>query len=475
MKKFSIFVLLVSILLTGSTTYANSGPTFWEGYPSSEILVIDEDSPISVEKEELLFDFTNEEVKDLGGYNLASLVTASYTMNNTSKKHQRVQMAFPLISRIRDFDPKHIQIEVDGESIPYQVFIGDLVNQGPNKDGDSKKWDFSAIVNSISSSPYIPKNYKLDDMGRLYTYDISPPGDEEIFIRISYSYDKNKTKVICKGFNGYHFSEDNGTINESLTTWVRENESFEVFVLGQDIDLKITAYNDVEKVEETNAYSLDIKTEELAIGDYLSKEIEVYSNDITYMDYIADNQISNQIIKLIDRLMEDRVINLELSEIFSLDESDRFFVLIYDVEFDPQAIREVGVSYISRGTMDRVKTSNPTHTFDYILNPAANWASFKDLNIEVRVPSDYPYIIDSSLDFARKEDGTYQASFASLPEEDLYFTLYHKESLSLLDKIKGTLRNGQDAFKGIIPFGVGLLVGFLVRRNYKKKKSGKTK
>ncbi len=475
MKRFTIFVLLVSILLTGSTTYANSGPTFWEGYPSSEILVIDEDSPISVEKEELLFDFTNEEVKDLGGYNLASLVTASYTMNNTSVRHQSVQMAFPLISRIRDFNPNHIKIEVDGESIPYQVFIGDLVNQGSKKDGDSNEWDFSAIVNSISSSPYIPQNYKLDDMGMLYTYSIGPSGDEEINIEFSYHYDKNKTKVISKGFNGYQFSEDNGIVNKSLTTWVRENEPLEIFVLGQDIDLKITAYTNGEKTEETDDYSLDTNTKELAIGDYLSKEIEAYSNDIAYKDYIADNQISNQIIKLIDRLVEDRQINLELSEIFSLDESDRFFVLIYDVEFDPQAIREVGVSYISRGTMDRVKTSNPTHTFDYILNPAANWASFKDLNIEVRVPSDYPYIIDSSLDFARKEDGTYQASFASLPEEDLYFTLYHKESLSLLDKIKGTLRNGQDAFKGIVPFGVGLLVGFLVRRNYKKKKSGKTK
>src|SRR5690554_1557020 len=185
MKRFTIFVLLVSILLTGSVTYANSGPTFWEGYPSSEILVIDEDSPISVEKEELLFDFTNEEVKDLGGYNLASLVTASYTMNNTSVRHQNVQMAFPLISRIRDFNPNHIKIEVDGESIPYQVFIGDLVNQGSKKDGDSNEWDFSAIVNSISSSPYIPQNYKLDDMGMLYTYSIGPSGDEEINIEIS--------------------------------------------------------------------------------------------------------------------------------------------------------------------------------------------------------------------------------------------------------------------------------------------------
>jgi hypothetical protein len=88
---------------------------------------------------------------------------------------------------------------------------------------------------------------------------------------------------------------------------------------------------------------------------------------------------------------------------------------------------------------DRKDTVDPLHTFEYLLNPAASWGDFKDLNVEIIPPSDSPYIIESSLQLNRNQDGSYIGKFDSLPEDDFTFTLYSKEKVTFIDKIASSL------------------------------------
>lgn len=119
--------------------------------------------------------------------------------------------------------------------------------------------------------------------------------------------------------------------------------------------------------------------------------------------------------------------------------------------------------------MDIRKSKEPIYTFDYILNPAKNWKSFKDLNIEINPPSSNPYIIDTSIELSRQENGNYTGYFEELPDEDLLFSLYYKEKISALDKIRGfTSRNIYMFYFILLPILILIIIGFILFRIFKK-------
>ncbi|SNS36492.1 hypothetical protein SAMN05446037_1008162 [Anaerovirgula multivorans] len=464
MRKATTFILMFCILATPTFAHANAGPTYWKGYPSSGILTIEENSSIEVEKEDLIFDFTRDEYLDHNYYSISSRVTAKYTMSNYTENRQTVQMAFPFISHIQNFNPEAIDIKVNNEKIPFEVFIGNKLDTRSRGKDNKEQLDFSSIVKSISSSEYTPTNYNLDEIGTLYTYDVVSIGEDELSATIDYTYDHEKSRIMSKGFNGYQIKD--GT--ESIIARIRENEEFEIFLLGQDVEFNFNAYSDVELTNKTDQYSLDIRTQEVSMREYLTKEIEIFKNKVNYLDYLADNQIFNLSSKLLDELIEQKVVNLGVDEFFLIDGMERFFVLIYVVDFQPHSTNDVSVSYNSRGTMDKTKTAEPLYTFDYILNPAKNWASFNNLNIEIRPPAEHPYIIDSSVNLVRKEDGTYTGSFESLPEVDLSFSLYYNEEITTIDKIKGFLSSNSYLFMASAPWLLGALIGFIIKGIYSK-------
>ncbi|MGJ0848571.1 hypothetical protein ACR77J_18025 [Tissierella praeacuta] len=102
--------MLISFINLG---YANSGLTYWEGYLSSKILSIEENSLIVVENEDLIFDFSKEEYLERGDHSMSGLVTATYRMSNQSNDNQTIQRVFPAISSLWQFNPENISIKVD--------------------------------------------------------------------------------------------------------------------------------------------------------------------------------------------------------------------------------------------------------------------------------------------------------------------------------------------------------------------------
>ena len=60
----------------------------WKGYPSSDIMLIKENCPITVKNENLVFDFSDNN----SGYTIDGKVTAAYIMENPTDEPLSVQM-----------------------------------------------------------------------------------------------------------------------------------------------------------------------------------------------------------------------------------------------------------------------------------------------------------------------------------------------------------------------------------------------
>lgn len=471
MRKHNLYILTLILIFSFTTVAnANSGPTYWRGYPSMEVLSVDDNSSIIVENEELIFDFSKEEYLDYHDYSLSGLVTARYTMSNPTDKAQTVQMAFPFISPMDDFNPNDIIVSSDALTIPYEIYIGEEY-RGKSRNDDTfadDKLEFKNIVGSISDKVYSPKHYDLGEVGTLYTYDVKAQGDG-VRIAIDYTIDREKTKLISKGFSGMYMDRADGN-EESITSWVYENVTLEVFLLGEEIELNLNGYSDGKLEHKTDKYSYELKTEEITISDYISKEVEAGKGQFVFNEYLAENQLFNLSAKNLDEMIEKNVVNLNSDDLFYVRIFDRIFVLLYDVEFPPHSTKNIEVSYLARGTMDRVETKEPLYKFDYLLNPASYWRNFKDLSIEVIPPNEHPYILESSIELIRNKDGIYTGDFETLPNEDLSFTLYSKEEITFMDKVAGKIHR----YSYILPGFIGLVVSTIgvIYRWVKSKKKG---
>jgi hypothetical protein len=472
MKK-SFCIVIVATLVSISFAYANSGPTYWQGYPSSDVMSIDNHSPIEVVSENLTFDFSNEK-----GYSFSmeAMVTAEYEMSNPTDEVQYVQMAFPFVGRLYNINYEDIKITADGMELPYEVYVGNPVD-GTYKSFEEIKdanFEFADIVSAISKDLYEAKSFKSDDIGKLYIFEIKPTTDKGIDFTVDFNLDNDKSKVLIKNFNSF------GRIGKkvSISSGCYKPEVAEIFVLGEDIDFEISAQTIGSSKVETDLYTYEVSEKYVDVKTYLL-DIHDYVEDYYDHDYykiknqeLSDVQVYNIYAKELDKYFTSNHGITSVDDIDSARYLDRIITLVYSVEFPPESTKQVSVTYKSAGTMDKRNTSKPIHSFNYILNPAENWSSFRDLNIKIVTPQEAPYIINSSIDFIKEADNVYVATLDTLPDEDLSFALYSSENISVMDKIEGQVFRKFGYFApvvvgvlGVITLAIIVLLIYKIQRN----------
>lgn len=180
------------------------------------------------------------------------------------------------------------------------------------------------------------------------------------------------------------------------------------------------------------------------------------NTNIKNMEMFSETQLYNVYAKALDTYFTSGFSSE--NDLLDHETHQRILTLVYNVEFAPNSQRKVSVSYNTSGTMDRTQTIEPLYSFDYILNPARNWSDFKNLNIEIIPPQRAPHIVESNIEFTRGQDNTYTASLAQLPEDDLSFTLYAHEKITLLDKVQGSLNRGLGYPMYLAPPLIGALI-----------------
>ncbi|SET61084.1 hypothetical protein SAMN05660297_02916 [Natronincola peptidivorans] len=469
MKKLRVGIVFVMVifLLVSSIGYANSGPVFWQGYPASDIMLIDENSSIEVQSEELIFDFSDS---DDFSYTIGGRVTATYQMVNPTDEHLSVKMAFPFIGRLDNSLLEEITITADDDILPYELYIGDVVNSYGNSRQEEKEasFDFANIIKTITNEPYEAKSFKENEKGKLYLIEVKPTTDQEINFAVDFSFDFEETKIITYGFNRYE-RKDHET---RIASWCRQPQVLEIFVLGEDIDLSINGYIDGELKKKTDLFTYHISTEEVELRKYLMEYTHNHSLEQKH-PMISETQLYNLYAKSLDNHFTRNMGYISEHDLKGQEYYMRVFTLVYTVDFSEKDEKEVSVSYRASGTMDRRQTAKPLYTFDYILNPAKNWSDFKNLGITIMPPKEAPYIVDSNIELVKGDNNLYTASLADLPEEDLSFTFYENEEITLLDMAAGSLYS---SFGYLTPLVLGAVVLFLAAsgimgiRTFKRKK-----
>lgn len=444
MRKFIAIIIFFAVMFSDFIiAFANSGPTFWRGYPSSDIMSIDPDSKISVKGENLVFDFSHS---DYSYYTISGKVTADYDMVNTTSEKKSVQMAFPFVGKLDSLSREDINITADGSSLPYDIYLGDVVNSHGNPfiEDRAADYDFSTIVGGITNESYKGKNFSGNEMGKLYTIEMTPKVEKGVNLAVDFNLNHEKTKILAYGFNGYERNDKKARI----TAWCYKPEVLKVFVLGEDIEFNINGYIDGELKKKTDRFTYNISTDELNFKDYLMEYVKKHTN-IKNGGLVSKTQLYNLYAKALDKFLTANQGYCSEYDLIGQENYERIMTLVYTVEFPPNSEREISISYRASGTMDKTKTKEPLYTFDYILNPAKNWSDFKNLNIKIIPPSTAPYIVDSSIEFEKNENA-YTAALDNLPDGDLSFTLYKNEKVTLKDKFQGSLKSNFGYFAPII-------------------------
>lgn len=456
---FAVVIFSFSVMV-----FANSGPVFWQGYPASDIMSVEKDSPIKVESENLIFDFSDCEDSS---FTISGKVTAAYKMLNPTNERQSVQMAFPFVGALNSISWNDIVITAGDSILPYKIYTGDVVENYGNPRVEKKEasFDFAGIVSTITDERYNAENFSEKEKGKLYTIDVEPVAGQRINFAVDFNFDYKKTKVFTDGFNRY---ERNGE-KTRIAAWCYEPETLEIYVLGEDIGLNISAYTDGELSEKTDLFNYHISAEEVELKPYIMKYIERNSNIKNYSG-ISETQLYNLYAKALDKYFKVNMGYSSVDDIMEQERYNRILTLVYTVEFLADSEKEVSVSYITSGTMDKRETAKPQYTFDYILNPAENWAAFKNLNIEIITPPEAPYIVKSSIELAKGENNVYKAVLAGLPGGDLFFTLYENEKITLLDKTVGNLNRSFGYFYPLVLAAILLIIAVTVIKLLRGKK-----
>lgn len=452
-KVTSGMILAVIIYFFPALALANSGPVYWYGHPSSDIMLIEANSPIKIESENLVFDFSDsEKFSDT----INGKVTATYEMFNPTDEVQSVEMVFPFVERLDSFSKDDIVITANNSELSYDIYIGDVVNSygDPLQVDKEASFDFNKIVSTITNDLYEARDFNEKEKGKLYTIEVKPTTDERINFVVNFEYDSNKTKVLTNSFNSYGYD---GKTTE-ITAWSYEPVILEIFVLGEDIDLNIDTFTDGEQKQKTDLLSYETATDELGIKAYLMDYLKNNPNEL-YNGLISDTQLYNLYAKAFDDYSTRNTGYINLYDLIEQANYERILSLVYTVSFPENSRKKVSVSYRTSGTMDKTETADPLYTFDYILNPAKNWRDFKNLTIKIIPPEQAPHIIKSNIKLDKEENNVHIASFEKLPDDDLTFTLYANEKITLIDKLEG---KSQKKFWYFTPFVFGAIVLIII-------------
>lgn len=461
-----LFAILAAVLLA-PPALANSGPTRWQSYPNAEILAIQENCPITVQHETLLFDLTEGSASS---YTLNGQVTATYRMHNPTEDAQTVQMAFPFIHTPRAFNPELVKITSQGNPLDFTLHIGELYSL--DSGGTPPDYSFAGILRGIRQESYTPQFFSQGEQAKLHTFIFENTGEEEVSVTLYYP---GGSYYLGRGFHGYGSYEDGAAEFTAHTGY-----EVSVLVLGKNPAYTMEGFIEGDRSRPTDAFRAAVRQETVPVSDYFHTLVTQLAQETLPPQIAQNEQMLCECMQLGLRQL-DQSFQFSNSateyDITSAFEASYLQALIYTVEFLPGETREVSVSYPVNGSMDRSKTREPLHTFTYFLSPASHWASFRELSIIVLTPEEAPYLLNSSLSFSADGERCYTAQLAGLPSEALAFSLYESANIPLQDRATGALYQTFGYFAPVVLGFFNLaalivLVTILTRRGRRKRQGG---
>lgn len=434
-------MFLVCMAFSMTTVFANSAQTRWTGTDSTGTIVLDEDSPIIVEKELLTFDiqeFPQSYYHDANAFLAYSAkVTAEYTFYNPSDYHVSATLAFPFggtadYAYIEDtVDTDKYDITIDGEVIDKQI-RHTLLYYG---DQFELEKDLARLHDGYMEDAF----YYPDQLVTKYTYKVSDVDLETYKAAtpaISITEDTNR-KYYMVNQSGYTTRPD----EVLMSTWIEEDGLLTVYVIGEALEKapEWKFYENGGCKEEIDGKAEVVEVHWMYLKDFVLSEFKEeygvldydwYNAIVTMLKY---NEASNGAIHGFDVYFDLRGILMRWYQ--------------YEIALEPN---ERIVNTVTAPIYPSINSDyNPAiYKYTYLLSPAKTWKEFGNLDIVVNTPY---YMIESETEGFEYNNPGYTLHLTGLPEGELVFTLC-KEAKS----IAPTYNNP------IIPFVIGGVIVFVI-------------
>ncbi|MCR5228539.1 MAG: hypothetical protein K6D03_00265 [Solobacterium sp.] len=392
------------------SVHANSGLRFWEGTDSADVSSRNEDCPLTVEHESLVFEIRSlpdiSSAVDGTGYDAD--VTAEYTFYNPGPEDVTANLVFPfgtiphhINTGSLDSDLSRYNVLIDGQKTEARLRV--TLNTG---DFDIRK------SLEVLKDEYIEDAFYRPDLP-VTKYVISVTGTDSAYDSVCaavFIADGNRKCFLQEGNGG----GTGGT--DYLIQQCEKGSEILLYVIGEP-------YSELPEIRFYENGSLE---KQVSAEAELKEKESMTLEELVLDGYDSQSGVSavdryNAVISYLNRNSGGRIITeYYAGREFYSSELLRWFE--YDMEV------KAGQTVINTVTAPLYPSIDenyepPVFTFTYLLSPAGTWASFR--NLDVRVITDM-YLFENKK--FEKTDTGYAYSSETLPEGELTFSLCRESS-----------------------------------------------
>lgn len=420
----TLLTLLVTLTLGILPASANSAQRYFEGTTASGAVVRGERSPITVKHEELTFKLDSfppeyADTADFADVYNAS-VTASYTLYNPSDMTVTTQLLFPfgvrpsyMNSEAVDAMERKYDITLDGEAVGYTV-------RHTYKPRHGEKFDLATDLGRLRDSYTADSFFSPDMTVTAYTFRTADIDESLNAVNIAFDLpqDTSGTVILWPEQSGIHTQRD-GDVR--LSAWARDLETFTVYAIGKKFDTlpTWTCYKNggVEDSEVVPGTATLVETAEMTLLELVldTSVIGVKPAAVSDVDWY------NAAVDVLNVSFNGNAFNVSIIG-SQLDDTSLMCWYEYDLTLEPGQTAVNSVTAPMYPNIDEGYTP-ATYTYTYLLSPAATWGAFGSLSVTVETPY---YMLDldpTTQTVFSKTDTGYAATFSSLPDGELTFTL----------------------------------------------------
>ncbi len=426
-RVFAALLMLCITLTLSLSANANSAVARYDGADGISPIVVDENTPLLVEKELLTFDVTEFPKSYYYGFgepvSYGPSVTAEYTICNPTDEEVTARLLFPFggtpyyleagqIYELLSSDDR-FGITLNGQKTEVELRHSFSEHIGYYEDFVTENELSTLHDGYIRDEFYFPTQTVTK-----YTYEAS-----DIVLELDYQAeavftldDKSGERVYCFPESDSYFLNDDGSAE--VGQWVdADGQLIVLYVVGKPLDTPIKWRFYVGGGERRVGGKAElINTETMTFEEFALRDRDEDSI-VSRTDWY--NAIVHQTRYI---LHEDEADNVPLAS---------FGEQFWDFEIDLMQWYDYKITVPAGGKAVNTVCapifpdidedfSPPVYEFNYLLSPAATWAEFKDLEIVIKTPH---YLLSSTPEGFTPSEKGYTLTLDGLPNKELSFTL----------------------------------------------------
>lgn len=458
-------VILCALLFAtlSISALANSAVVDYEddGAEATAIIVADENTPLTVEKELLTLDIEelpksryrySEEAK-----NFKSAVTAEYTIYNPTEKDVTARLLFPFGST-----PDYIDRETVCELITKDERFGITFN-GAKAATDIRhsyspyvfygEFDTEKELSKLSDSYIDDGFYFANQTVTKYIFEVT---------EANFDWD-NMTEVVFNindksGKRAYYFPEQSGYYEKSdgsaeVSVWVDEiGQQIAIYVLGEPLDQGLSGRFYVG-MKKSSGKLVPLSPEQTTLEEFLLRGWSEASG-VSKVDWFNAMVASSKESAI---GLSQPVTDVDYEGLWFEEDLMQWYDYMITVPAGARVVNTVCAPIfpsINEGY------TPPIYEYTYLLSPAESWKEFGELEIVINTP--HYLALKSSVAFS-KTDGGYTVKLSGLPDKELTFILSSSPNPESPTSFFEDLFSADNLLIALPIIGVvGLLIGGIV-------------